>query len=119
MNTLSRFKNHDELMIHFRETSCFGGREDSIRIICRRNLLFATLCSANNKKQVALTEDQKQAFIRFENELHALGQRGGCTTRDYYTLRSRYGVFSKEDAGCQWEGYDFLKRALFGGPASE
>ena len=62
-----------------------------------------------------LTKEKEDDFARFENELHFLKGDARCTTQDYYTLRSKSGIFIKRDGTCNWEGYYFLKESLFGG----
>lgn len=66
------------------------------------------------KKKVKLNEAQLKAYVRFESELQQIQERGGCTTTDWYELNSPYLRISKTDGTCSWNGYAYLREALFG-----
>jgi len=80
---------------------------------------MASLETYNNNEKVKteavrLTQKMELDFTRFENELKHIRNKGFCTTRDYYMVESKYESFTRMDGLCNWNGFYFLKRSLFG-----
>jgi len=74
--------------------------------------------STTGKKNVLLkakklSDKDVLAFIAFENELRK-ARNAGCTTQDYYSVRSKYWSCQVQDGSCSWGGFYTLKVSLFG-----
>ncbi len=128
-NTLAKLSGNDSLTIRFFSQGCFHVSSLKLVISKQQHKFLAQLfscapgCSGTNRntlqrpdqllKKTFMTAEHLRYFIRFENELLHL-KEGGCTTTDWYCIRSRYLNVEITDAGCVWRGFDHLKKALFG-----
>jgi hypothetical protein len=118
VNTLSRLKTGESIILRFKETSCWVDGNAQIRIIRKKGYFIASLKGHLNgnyiTRSIKLTKEMEFDFTRFENELRFIKNGGRCTTKDYYTIESKYGTFVKMDGFCNWDGFSFLKSSLFG-----
>jgi hypothetical protein len=132
-NTLARLKNKESITITYQSQGCFHNffnriilrrvydhiqarlygdtmeyylKGDSVHYRPKRNVLIG---------RKTLTPEDSLAFIGFENELRAR-HKGGCTTQDYYTIKSKYWNCHIRDGGCTWPGFYSLTTAWFGQP---
>ena len=80
----------------------------------KSNRFFAELTEENQRFFVPMNDQMLKDFRRFENELIHIPKRGGCTTVDTYKVNSDYFNVEITDATCNWDGFYFLKKSLFG-----
>jgi len=118
VNTLAGLKIGESIRLGFKETSC-GVDGDAELEITRKNGYFIAVLKDHengyyNSLTVKLTPKMESDFTRFENELRFVNDNGRCTTQDYYTIKSKYGVYAKRDGTCEWAGFYFLKNSLMG-----
>ncbi len=126
-NTLARMQDGDSLVIYYTSSGCFNYDKLELIIVKKSGTFTASLfvlvadrkpalhdVDAGKKlaKKAILTEKQIAAFVRFENEI-GLISKGGCTTKDTYSISSKYLNGEFNDTSCQWNGFDFLTRTFF------
>jgi hypothetical protein len=130
-NTLAKLKDKDTISINFQSQGCFHATFLKILISKEADDYVAQLYKVNwnyitKKKKTTiqfrgdsllktatLTNKNIQDFIRFENELN-FANTGGCTTTDWYDIKSKYLNIKKTDGGCSWNGFYFLRKSFFG-----
>ncbi len=94
---------------------CFGGGESKITLYKKGDKVVAYLLSENDSLSYAtLTQAQVNTFHQFIKELRSKKFGFGCTTTEYYTIRINHEIIHKTDGGCGWNGFDKLKKSLFG-----
>jgi hypothetical protein len=113
VNSLSLLNKNESLQLIFKSTSCMVDADERVTIVRKAGYFVATLKCQDYKRSVTLSNQQVAEFTRFENELRHIPAGGGSTTQDYYTLRSKTGIYRKRDGNSNWEGYYFLKHSLF------
>jgi hypothetical protein len=137
-NTLAKLKDQECLRIAYQTNGCFYQDTLSIIITCRAGRLEAGFYAnapayGDPSQQIQgavkkgtlvrskyLTASDIRAFIQFENELRKFsGDLAFCTTRDHYTIHSRYWNAELTDGLCQWNGFYTLEAAWFGKPFAE
>lgn len=130
-NTLVELQDKDTVSINFHSQGCFNNTFLKILIIKETGNFIARLYIVNwnylTKKRkttmqfrgdsllktVTLTKQNIQDFIRFENELNFTIE-GGCTTTDWYDIKSKYLNIKKTDGNCTWDGFYYLRKSFFG-----
>ena len=130
-NTLSKLQNEDTIAINFHSQGCFHTKVSKILIIKQGDKYLARLYDVNwsyvtkkkrtkmvNRgdslvKTVTMTNQNIQDFIRFENELNFVND-GGCTTTDWYEIKSSYINKKATDGSCSWNGFYYLRKSFFG-----
>lgn len=117
-NTLSRLVNKESLSVDYHSIGCFNNSLERLTITRSNGQLEARLYGEGRKKhllirQKKLNEKDIRSFVAFENELR-IARKDGCTTRDYYSIRSKYWTCQVEDGSCSWRGFYTLKALLFG-----
>lgn len=130
-NILLKLQDKDTISINFHSQGCFHNTLLKILIIKKNGIFIAKLCNVvwyyekkNGKttmqyggdsilKTVTLTNKNIQAFKRFENELNYV-KAGGCTTTDWYDIKSKYLNTKKIDGSCTWNGFYYLRESFFG-----
>ena len=132
-NTLSKLKEKERLTITYQSIGCFNNSVETLTIIRTKGRLEARLVGDTTEyylkgdsvhyrprrnvlvNRKVLTSADSLAFLDFENALRMAHGRG-CTTRDYYSIKSKYGNLREVDGGCRWRGFYALKISLFGQP---
>ncbi len=100
--------------IEFASSGCFHNEEYILRLVKRNNVLFADLKSEDGKQETTqLTDKQFEVFKEFFRELKKLKKRFGCTTIESYTVNYQDEVIKKTDEGCNWWGFQKLRKSLF------
>jgi len=131
-NTLSKLQDKDTISIGFYSQGCFHTEEKKVIITKESDEFIARLFNISGYytkdgkkgkptmqfrntelKAVAMTNQNIQDFIRFENELNYT-KEGGCTTTDLYIVKSKYLNIKKTDGSCRWDGFYYLKKSFFG-----
>jgi hypothetical protein len=130
-NTLSKLQDKDTISINFHSQGCFHTTLSKILINKDGDNYVARLYNLNwnylTKKRkttmqvrgdsllktVTLTTKNIQDFIRFENELNFVSD-GGCTTTDWYDIKSKYLNKKATDGSCSWDGFYYLRKSFFG-----
>lgn len=130
-NTLSKLQDKDTISINFHSQGCFHTTVSKILINKQGDDYLARLYDVNwgyvtkkkrttmvNRgdsliKTVTLTRQNIQDFIRFENEINFVHD-GGCTTTDWYDIKSKYLNKKATDGSCGWDGFYYLRKSLFG-----
>jgi hypothetical protein len=130
-NTLSKFKDKDTISINFHSQGCFHTAVSKILISKEADKYVARLYNINWNyltkrkkttmqswgdsllKTVTLTNKNIQDFIRFENELNFVTDEG-CTTTDWYDIKSKFLNTKKTDGSCSWNGFYYLRISFFG-----
>lgn len=142
-NTLARLQYKDSIQLNYAASYCEGFDTATVvitkehdhfvvsmhRVFGERTLEGLSYSEGKPPVRTAiLTDQQINAFVKFENELvqltniksekkvngRTLTVEYGCTTTERYTIKSNYFNFEKEDRGCRWEGFDQLMLSLFG-----
>ena len=131
INTLANLQNNESVLLNFHSQGCFGGRAMRIVISKKSDKLIASLykisqtfqirnhkITFSNKtisllKTVELTSNTIDDFVKFENEL-MFAKGTGCTTTDWYDLRSKDFSIKREDGTCMWNGFYYLQKSIFG-----
>jgi len=130
-NTLSKLQDEDTIAINFHSQGCFHTTVSKILISKRGDKYLARLYDVNwsyvtkrkktkmvNRgdslvKTVTMTKQNIQDFYRFENELNFVND-GGCTTTDWYDIKSSYSSKKATDGSCNWDGFYYLRKSFFG-----
>jgi len=130
-NTLSKLQDEDTISIKFHSQGCFHTTVSKILISKKGDKYLAKLYDVNwdyvtKKKRttmqyrgdsllktVTLTPQNIKDFIRFENELNFVAG-GGCTTTDWYDIKSKYLNKKATDGSCSWDGFHYLSKSFFG-----
>ena len=60
-----------------------------------------------------MTKENINDFIKFENELDFV-KGGACTTTDWYDIKGKYLNVQLTDRTCEWNGFYFLQKSIFG-----
>ncbi len=131
-NTLSKLLDKDTISISFHSQGCFHSSTSKILISKEAGNYVASLYSPKRAyvtklrkktiqyqgdslyKTVILTNKNIQDFTRFENELNFATDDGGCTTTDWYVIKSKFLDIKKIDGSCTWRGFYFLQKSFFG-----
>ncbi|WJK45217.1 hypothetical protein QNM32_15915 [Chitinophagaceae bacterium DXS] len=114
VNSLAYLKNRDTVKISFSTYGCFNNDEETLYLTKKDDRFIASLVSHEKTKSVTLDYSRIEAFIRFENEIRELRDVIGCTSVDTYLITMRTGTLKRIDGGCSWNGFHYLKKALFG-----
>lgn len=126
-NTLGMLHDKDTIIIDFSSLGCFHSEAKKLTITKECEDLVARLYKSSWSltkdsmrlrelrliNTIRLTDKHIRDFIRFENELNYV-EDGGCTTTDWYTVKSKYLNIERTDGGCRWNGFYVLCRSLFG-----
>jgi hypothetical protein len=130
-NTLAKLQDKDTVSITFHSQGCFHTDVLKLTITKEGGNFIARLYNVYwyyGKKKgkttiqyrngtmlrtITMTNQNVQDFIRFENEL-SYARDGGCTTTDWYDVKSKYLNSKKTDGTCSWDGFYYLKKSLFG-----
>ena len=130
-NTLSKLQDNDTISINFHSQGCFHMTVSKILISKHGDKYLANLYDVNWRyvtkkkkttmqyrgdsllKTVTLTKQNIQDFNRFENELNFVND-GGCTTTDWYDIKSSYLNKKATDGSCSWDGFYYLRKSFFG-----
>lgn len=114
VNSLARLKNYDTIKISFSRYGCFTADEETLYLTKKDNSFFARLMSSGKTASVIMNSARMNAFIRFENEIQELRDIIGCTSVDTYLITMGIRTLKRVDGGCSWNGFHYLKKALFG-----
>ncbi len=130
-NTLLKLQDKDTISINFHSQGCFHTTLSKILISKQGDKYLATLYDVKWSyvtmkkkttmqyrgdsliKKVTMTKQNIQDFIRFENEINFVTD-GGCTTTDWYDIKSAYLIKKATDGSCSWDGFYYLRKSLFG-----
>jgi len=130
-NTLSKLQDKDTISINFHSQGCFHTTVSKILISKQGDKYLARLYDVywgyvTKKKRttmqvlgdsllktVTLTTKNIQDFVRFENEINFVND-GGCTTTDWYDIKSKYLIKKATDGSCNWRGFYYLRKSFFG-----
>ena len=130
-NTLAKLQDKDTISINFHSQGCFHTSLLKIIITKEDEKFVAKLCKvswyyAKKKRKttmqyrgdstlqtVTLTNKNIRDFIRFENEIN-FAYDGGCTTTDWYDIKSKYLNIKATDGTCSWDGFYYLRKSFFG-----
>lgn len=115
-NTLSKLTNKDRLIVDYHSIGCFNNNIEKLTITRIKGQLTARLYEQKKHillKAKILSGKDILAFVAFENELRK-AHKAGCTTQDYYSVRSKYWSCEIQDGSCSWGGFYTLKTFLFG-----
>lgn len=135
-HTLARLHDKDSILLTYRATSCDGFDTASITITRDKEHFIASIFwnffepglllkeridNEPSIRSVILTDQQIKSFVKFENELLVIrpfiednGVEHVCTTKEKYAVKSNYFNIEKSDRACRWNGFYWLKAALFG-----
>lgn len=131
-HTLAKLRDNDTIAINFQSLGCFHSAAFKIVIRKRSDRFLAGLYTVNLDyetaedgkilyyredslvKEVSLTDENIQDFIRFENEINFINDKGRCTTTDWYIIKSKYLDIKATDGSCRWNGFYFLRKSFFG-----
>jgi len=100
--------------IDYSYQGCFGGGEYSLKVLDQNGGRIALL--SENKKfvsSVKFDNSRSRAYEQFLKELKDKKFDFGCTTTDYYKVTIGSERFEKIDGGCEWNGFENLRRSLF------
>ncbi len=111
---LASLKNREVINIAFSSWGCFHASEKVLSIKKQDCIFIATITEKEETKSVILNQSMIDAFKRFENEIKVLDDTHGCTTTDEYAIISKSWTLQRTDGSCAWNGFYFLKKALFG-----
>ena len=130
-NTLEKLHNGDTISINFQSRGCFNSDSMQIVIKKQKNRFIASFYNTiwypirkkgkpaiqfravQETKTAILTESNINDYIKFENELN-FATKGGCTTTDWYEIKSKYLNLKKTDGSCNWNGFYYLRKSFFG-----
>lgn len=130
-NTLSKLQDQDTIAINFHSQGCFHTTVSKILISKQGDRYLARLYDVNwgyvtkkkrtirvNRgdsliKSVTMTTQNIEDFNRFENEINFVND-GGCTTTDWYDIKSKYLNIKATDGSCSWNGFYYLRKSFFG-----
>jgi hypothetical protein len=130
-NTLSKLQDKDTISINFHSQGCFHTTVSKILIskqgdkylarfydvkwgyVTKKKKMTMQTRGVSLLKTVTLTKQNIQDFIRFENELNFVND-GGCTTTDWYDIKSKYLNMKAIDGSCNWDGFYYLRNSFFG-----
>lgn len=145
-NTLARLQDKDSVLINYHAVSCDGPETAKLIItrdkdhfvarmyslfVAHTRLLDSTYQPKETFRSVTLTDQQIQAFVRFENELLQIKpfietsyeenkvtiiRERISTTNESYAVKSKYFNIELEDKWSQWAGFYWLSAAFFGRP---
>jgi hypothetical protein len=130
-NTLTKLQDKDTISIDFHSQGCFHTDVLKLTITKENDKFIARLYSVywyyvKKKRKTTIqykdgailkiaimTNQNIQDFTRFENELN-YAREGGCTSTDWYDIKSKYLNIKKTDGTCSWDGFYYLKKSFFG-----
>lgn len=130
-NTLLKLQEKDTISINFHSQGCFHTTLSKILFSKQDDKYLARLYAVNwvyatKKKKttmqtrgdsliktVSMTKQNIQDFIRFENEINFVNE-SGCTTTDWYAIKSKYLNIKATDGSCSWNGFYYLRKSLYG-----
>jgi hypothetical protein len=115
-NSLADLKNRETIKISFTTYGCFNNDEETLYLTKKGAGFVASLVTPEKTKSVKLDSSRIAAFIRFENEIRELKDVIGCTSVDTYLITIGTFTLKRTDGGCLWNGFRYLKKALFGEP---
>lgn len=129
-NTLAMLKEGGRIVINYLSQGCFHHSGTRIVITRKKGQFEARYYDLTGEKatklqhtyakynkssfptRVILTDKNIGDFIRFENEL-LLAKDDGCTTTDWYELKTPLGTIKRTDGSCTWNGFSFLSNSFF------
>jgi hypothetical protein len=123
MNSLSEMKIGDSIVVNYHTVGC--EHFSRIRLVINRDsnqvsaIVYGRQYAIDNVRQdtitqrLILTQDQQQAFTRFENELQFAYDRG-CTTTDDYEFIVNGETRKYIDGTCKWYGFQYLLEKFVG-----
>jgi hypothetical protein len=129
-NVLAKLKSNDKIEIDYLSQGCFN--HDTRKLCIKKEGKFITAYLYSTKHydkyrfnvnsklkiksliaKVPLDDKKINDFIKFENEiLHT--DDYGCTTTNYFIIKSRYWNLFKTDGNCDWDGFNVLLTSFFG-----
>jgi len=130
-NTLSKLQDDDTITINFQSQGCFHAYNFKIlitkqgekyqaklydtkwRYVTQKKKTKMVIRGDSLVKTVMLTKKNIQDFSKFENELNFV-TNDGCTTTDWYEVKSKYLIKNVTDGGCSWTGFYYLRESFFG-----
>lgn len=119
-NTLVNLKTNDTLIINYTSSGCFHSNSSKVEIIKLKENYCAKLYKGkygSNKysllKTIILSKENLKCYLRFENEINFVND-GGCTTVDEYKIKSKYINKMLIDETCNWNGFIYLCKNIFG-----
>jgi hypothetical protein len=116
-SSLFSLQENEKIEVNFSSQGCFNQEEKILTITKKDNSFIAKLSErdfhGNRTQSVKLDQQSIESFKRFENEIRKVHDHG-CTTVDTYIITSKSWVLTATDGGCAWDGFYFLKTALFG-----
>ncbi len=130
-SVLAQFQDKDTISINFHSQGCFHTDVQKLVITKENDKFIARLYNVSwyyvkkkgktimqyrdgaILKTVTMTSQNIEEFTRFENELN-YARDGGCTTTDWYDVKSKYLNIKKTDGSCTWNGFYYLSKSLFG-----
>jgi len=107
-------KNKNKWTLSFSSIGCFHQEKESIELTHKKGKVFA-IHKVNEKKKnkIKLTQTKIKSLIVFEKKLKLMNRPdGGCTTSDYYTIKSEIENYEITDSSCLWSGFHYLKKNL-------
>lgn len=113
INSLKDLADGDSIKIVFSSHGCFHFAYETLIIRKRDNSFIAEWTNGSDSESQKLEQTMIDAFQKFENEIRALKDNDGCTTIDTYIVTSKNWTIMRQDGGCAWNGFYFLKRAIF------
>lgn len=100
--------------IDYSYQGCFGGEAYQLTVLDQNGEKIAQL--AANKKiisNVKLDSSGIKLYDQFLTELKEKEFGFGCTTTAYYSVITDTDQFEKIDGGCDWNGFENLRKSLF------
>jgi hypothetical protein len=98
--------------LDFLRTECFGAHPQKLFIYKHAGVLKAKLESDTTEGRT-ITVEQFDYFNRFVEALKKFKSGGRCTSVDNYTLYMNGTSVIRQDATCEWNGFDRLCKKLF------
>jgi hypothetical protein len=104
---INNLKNNHAIIISFKSVGCFHIKSDSIKIYKKNNAVFLKM----SKREKKLTDQELKSLIKFECQLYQI-PKGGCTSKDKYTVYFNNTKKEYIDNTCSWQGWSLIKEQM-------
>jgi hypothetical protein len=112
----SHLKKHEIAEIHFEAFGDFGSEQSELTLFKIDAVTKAKLEIKNGRTYIADVNQQGlDSFYGFVNELRSLKKGGHCTTDVSCMVYTRNDTIERTQINCKWNGFEYLKGALFKG----
>ncbi|MFD1601309.1 hypothetical protein ACFSJW_23195 [Flavobacterium artemisiae] len=104
---VKNLKENEKVEFSFESLGCFHSAENKVEIL-RKEEKYYFITRGITKK---LSAEELDVIIKMECELNLL-QRGGCTTKDHYTIKFENKKKEYFDRTCAWHGWENMFKQI-------